>query len=244
VEIGATEYREAASEHLGAAIHCHFQGSYLTCHYLCGLAVECILRAYRWKIDPLWDGRHILPILFKESQLDSHLSADEAETVSASFIIVSVRWSNSHRFTSPSKLAKYLNQIGATRNIRGDKLKANSMEIVSSGRVYRCYWKCPMEKLTEAEVKEALHGWLGPDAVIDISRDRPEGRITGWITHPSFAGVEPTERQSWLWNGQGEQGDLPPWPGLRQTFNQRSSQIGMLFTFSPIEYQNAFDESA
>jgi hypothetical protein len=129
VEIGAAEYRLAAEEHLSGAIQCHLSGDYLTCHYLCGLAVECMLRAYRWAIDSNWDGRHVLPRLYKESGFDELVSEKDAERMAASFSTITSRWSNNHRYTSPSKLAKYLNEIGATRNVKGDKLKRNSGEM-------------------------------------------------------------------------------------------------------------------
>ena len=129
VEIGATEYTLASEEHLSAAIQCHLSGNYHTCHYLCGLAVECMLRAYRWRIDASWDGRHLLPKLYKESHFDALVSEKEHEKMSESFSVVASRWSNTHRFTSPAKLEKYLNEIGATLNVKGDKLKKNSSDM-------------------------------------------------------------------------------------------------------------------
>jgi hypothetical protein len=129
VEIGAAEYRLAAEEHLSGAVKCHLYGDYLTCHYLCGLAVECMLRAYRWTIDASWDGRHVLPRLYKESRFDALVSDKEAGRMAASFTVITSRWSNDHRFASPSKLEKFLNEIGATHNVRGDKLKRNSSEM-------------------------------------------------------------------------------------------------------------------
>jgi hypothetical protein len=129
VEIGATEYRLAAEEHLSAAAQCHLSGDYLTCHYLSGLAVECMLRAYRWRIDGSWDGRHVLPKLYRESRFDALVSKTEYSRMADSFSLITSRWSNGHRFTSPAKLARYLNEIGATHNIKGDKLKRHSSEI-------------------------------------------------------------------------------------------------------------------
>lgn len=43
-----------------------------------------------------------------------------------------------------------------------------------------------MEKLTNDQVQKALREWLGPDAVIEVSRDAPKSRMTGWIMHPAF----------------------------------------------------------
>ena len=101
-----------------------------------------------------------------------------------------------------------------------------------------------MAKLTEDEVKAAVEGWLGPLGQIHMSRGGPGSRITGWIMHPDFKGVMHADRQGWLWNGFGEEGTLKPWKGLRETFKERSSQIGLILTYSPAEYENAFGQSA
>lgn len=129
MEIGATEYRMAAEEHLAAAGHCHLNGNYLTCHYLCGLAVECILRAYRWRRDSAWDGRHVLPRLYKESGFDHFVASGQIDVMATNMTVVTTRWSNSHRYASRAKLLRHLNDVEATVNVRGDKLKKNSAEM-------------------------------------------------------------------------------------------------------------------
>ena len=101
-----------------------------------------------------------------------------------------------------------------------------------------------MEKLKPEAIIKALQALLGPDSAIELSRDDPAGRITGWIMHPGFKGISHHGRQEWLWNGSSEEGDLPKWQGLRNAFGERSAQIGLVLTYSPLEYQNAFDESA
>ncbi|HLK13453.1 MAG TPA: hypothetical protein VKT78_01500 [Fimbriimonadaceae bacterium] len=129
VEIGAAEYRLAAEEHLSAAFKCHIGGDYLTCHYLCGLAVECILRAYRWKIDRSWSGRHVLPRLYAESKFDSLVKVPQEAEMAANLYVITSRWANHHRFTSPGKLLQHLNSVDATVGVKGDKLKRNSFEM-------------------------------------------------------------------------------------------------------------------
>lgn len=101
-----------------------------------------------------------------------------------------------------------------------------------------------MEQLTAEEVRSSIRNWLGDDSIVEVSRDDPGGRITGWIMHPRFTGLSHSDRQAWLWNGSGEAGELTPWKGLKGTFQARSSQIGLILTYSPAEYENAFDESA
>ena len=101
-----------------------------------------------------------------------------------------------------------------------------------------------MEQLTSTEVSAALNDWLGATGIVEVSRDQPNGRITGWIMHPDFTGVSIAERQSWLWNGFGEEGHFKRWSGLRGTFQDRTTQIGLILTYSPAEYEDALDETA
>lgn len=129
VEIGAAEYRAAAEDHLRAAGVCHRDGNYVTCHYLCGLCVECILRAYRWKVNGDWDGRHVLPKLYREAKFDELITSKQIEEMADRFGTITSRWANNHRYTSQTKLQRHLNDIGATINVKGDKLKQNSQEM-------------------------------------------------------------------------------------------------------------------
>ena len=101
-----------------------------------------------------------------------------------------------------------------------------------------------MEKLTNDQVQKALREWLGPDAVIEVSRDAPKSRITGWIMHPAFKNVSHATRQAWLWDGSAQGALNKDWKGLRGVFREKSSQIGLILTYSPPEYQNAFSQSA
>jgi len=126
MEIGAAEYRLAAPEMLEGAILADGAGKYIASHYLSGLAVECTLRAYRWRIDTSWDGRHVLLRLAKAARFYEVVPDTARETFQTHFGEIARRWANDHRYSSASKLEKYLNSIGATVNVKGNKLKENS----------------------------------------------------------------------------------------------------------------------
>lgn len=99
-----------------------------------------------------------------------------------------------------------------------------------------------MERLKIQQVKKALQEWLGKNGSVELEQESSEDRITGWIVHPQFAGVSRAVRQSWLWDGFEQSGELSSWPGLRGTFREQSTQIGLVLTFSPAEYDSAFGE--
>jgi hypothetical protein len=91
-----------------------------------------MLRAYRWKVDSTWDGRHVLPRLYRESGFDGLVKGSELVKMTENFGVITSRWSNAHRYASPAKLEKYLNEIGATINLKGVKLKKNSDDMLEA----------------------------------------------------------------------------------------------------------------
>ena len=101
-----------------------------------------------------------------------------------------------------------------------------------------------MERLTATQVTTALENSLGDGIQTGLARNGPASRVTGWIVYPGFQGVPRVNRQEWLWDGFDEEGTLPRWKGLRGIFGERASQIGMVFTFSPREYEQTFAEAA
>ena len=131
MDIGSAEYLAAAKDSLDAAGKLHREGLYTTAHYLCGLSVECILRAYRWKLQTPWDGRHNIQLLFKESQFDQLIPSKRYKEFDEAFQYVVLSWSNSHRYMSAPRLEKYLNTASMIRNIRGHKIKAHSAQMLS-----------------------------------------------------------------------------------------------------------------
>lgn len=126
MEIGSAEYRVAARQHLQAAYETHAQELYVTSHYLCGLAVECIWRAYRWRRQEPWDGGHVLNSLYKESRFDDVIPDEQVARAAEHINRVITCWSNNHRYTSGAKLLQYLNAVGVTTRVKGDKLRHSS----------------------------------------------------------------------------------------------------------------------
>lgn len=116
------EYRNAAEEHLGGGIACHLSGSYLSAHYLFGHAVECILRAY----GATEDRTHDLRREFASSTYELVLPVGRKEALVGAFEEVALRWRSPDRFEDATSLIRRLNRIGATKNVKGDKLKTHS----------------------------------------------------------------------------------------------------------------------
>jgi HEPN domain-containing protein len=70
MQFRAEEYFRAGTERMRQARLIHSAGeSYALAMYCAGLAVECILRAFRWEKDQSFEGRHDLDNLLRTSRL-------------------------------------------------------------------------------------------------------------------------------------------------------------------------------
>jgi HEPN domain-containing protein len=125
-------YREAAIERMGVLQGLYDNGEYALAVYATGLAVECILRAYRVKVDPEFSSRHDLRELSKESKLLGLLPQSSAERYALCLGVVSIRWSNSHRYRTRDGVLRFLKRIRLDRGIKGDALKENTRRIFNA----------------------------------------------------------------------------------------------------------------
>src|ERR1035438_940747 len=94
----AETYREAAGEMASLARDLHSREQYAVAHYLAGLAVECVLRAYRVRRDPQFDSRHDIIELVKEAKFYDFVPDESQAKVTEAVHTVARRWSNDHRY--------------------------------------------------------------------------------------------------------------------------------------------------
>jgi hypothetical protein len=110
------------------------------CIYLAGVAVECILRAYRMKRHPEFSSRHDLAELLKASGLVDFVPEKRKREVSVALGDVWARWKNEYRYASDQRLLSDLKRRGLTEGIKGDQLKesarivlARALELINVG---------------------------------------------------------------------------------------------------------------
>jgi len=144
----AREYYEASVERMRQAWQLHQAGSsYALAMYCAGLAVECMLRAYRWKKDQTIDSRHDLKELLKTSDLirlneDNMKARGHSEERVRNQIVsfqtnindVVVLWNNLHRFRSESGVKAFLLRVHRVQGVRGDPLKKNSLDLLKAAQ--------------------------------------------------------------------------------------------------------------
>jgi hypothetical protein len=143
------EYYQAGIERMQQAWEIHGSGkSYALAMYCGGLAVECILRVFRWTKDPSFEGRHNLQDLFKASDL-RRIHAERARTkgMSEEEVVRSVGalanamsevdllWHNNLRFASEAGLRAFLRRNGRLQGIKGNALKKNSSDLLRAAEL-------------------------------------------------------------------------------------------------------------
>lgn len=144
-------YFQTATQRIRQAQHLYNEGaSFALAIYVGGVAVECLLRAFKGRRDPTFDEKHNLLRLFAASgmlrvdhqklhakgwsdeQIDAHLRALQA-AVNEVFRL----WANNYRFTSEERLRSHLKQLtGYQRKIKGDYLKEQARKFLNSAQKF------------------------------------------------------------------------------------------------------------
>ena len=112
-------------EHAGALRCLYDNQEFVLTAYVSGLAVECMFRAYRGRIDPEFDSRHDLFELAREAKFADVIPPNLLPKYASDFGVVATRWNNSHRFRSEDALRRMLKHRQFDRRIKGDYLKEN-----------------------------------------------------------------------------------------------------------------------
>jgi len=123
--------------------------SYALAMYVAGVAVECMLRAFKMRKDPAYDEKHDLRRLFRASgmiQVDPRdlisqgLSEKQADQyirdLQASLNEIYSLWSNDFRYASENRLRSRLKSLKLDRGLRGDFLKANARKLLNSAQSF------------------------------------------------------------------------------------------------------------
>lgn len=145
MEFPPEHYFQTALERMRQAQYLHDEGSsFALAIYVGGVAVECMLRAYKGRRDPMFDEKHHLLRLFAASgmlrvnrdklrakgwtdaQIDGHL-----QTLRAAVNEVFRLWSNNYRFASEARLRAHLKQLTGYRRIKGDYLREQSRQFLN-----------------------------------------------------------------------------------------------------------------
>ena len=135
-EFQSTTYKEAAFERLNAASVLHGKGQYIEAHYLAGVAVECMFRAYHSRTGKPFDERHDLSMLVKSSGYLDDIQVNSVRQVLVVLAVVIAQWRNNHRYRTSTQLRKFLKERKLDRingkDIQGDFVKERSRILLAN----------------------------------------------------------------------------------------------------------------
>lgn len=141
IRLTPQSYFEASVEHIKSARILHEDmRQYPLAIYVSGLAVECLLRAFRALKSGVFDERHDLRELSRNSDFIDSIPLKRSREYSRYLGVLVTHWHNTHRFRSEMSMRAMFKRRKLDRGIRGDPLKELSrriydaaMEIVTLG---------------------------------------------------------------------------------------------------------------
>jgi hypothetical protein len=148
MQFRAEQYYQASLERMTQARKVYHDGNAFALAMYCGgLAVESLLRAFRWTHDPTFEGRHDLSDLLKASRLfkfdddymqrrgrsDDQINESRRKLRGAMNEVIAL-WHNNLRFASEASATAYLRQIGRVQGVKGDPLKKNALDLIEAAQ--------------------------------------------------------------------------------------------------------------
>src|SRR5262249_37195890 len=99
--------------------------------YAAGLAVECLLRAFKAKRDAVFDERHDFKRLNHASGIKDLVKGSGPADVNATVAEIASLWSNALRFYSEERVRAFMKKdVALRKGIKGDILKENARRLV------------------------------------------------------------------------------------------------------------------
>jgi hypothetical protein len=150
VDFPPEHYFQTATQRMRQARHLYQEGSsFAVAIYVGGVAVECLLRAFKGRRDPTFDERHDMLRLFvasgmlrvdrsklrakqwTDAQIDEHL-----QTLQVAVNDIVKLWANNYGFASEERLRSHLKQTTGYKKIKGDYLKEQARRFLSSAQKF------------------------------------------------------------------------------------------------------------
>jgi hypothetical protein len=148
MQFTADQYYRASLERMTQAHTLYKEGTAFSLAMYCGgLAVESLLRAFRWTEDTSFEGRHDLFELLRASrllQIDGEYMRRKGSPEDAIYRSgvelhgamneVASLWNNGLRFASEARLKAHLNKLGRLQGVKGDPLKKNALDLLRAAQ--------------------------------------------------------------------------------------------------------------
>ena len=154
MKLTAAEYLQASQDHIEEVRFLYEGRKYALAHYMAGLAVECMFRAYAVGNGTQFEGRHDLSKWFELARFDEVIAPQRSQAVSEAYSTILVQWNSVQRYYSLGFLRAYFRNAHLDRGVRGDVVKELSRRaseaafiVVNEGTVRWTNWNKLSEKL-------------------------------------------------------------------------------------------------
>ncbi len=137
------DYYEAAQQRYAVALQMFddvdYDQRFSMVHILCGLAVECLIRAYLLKVaKDQWDKRHDLYQLASLARFFDLVPKSQKEEFSSRFATINKRWQSSHRYSPARQIEQHLQKVGAEKHIPGNLLENSARTMLNlTGDIFK-----------------------------------------------------------------------------------------------------------
>ena len=166
-------------------------------HYVAGVAVGCVIRAFRARAKAEFDAKHSLRSLVKQSEFYDFMPPGATAQVAASVFEVERRWDNLHRYRDVSSLRRWLVERKLRLGVKGDVVKHSRDAILEAA--LDIVTKGGGTMALRTDVSNILTARF-PGARVEGLRRAPGGtRLGGTIVWDGFAGKTQLGRQDLLW---------------------------------------------
>lgn len=135
MKLTADECYLAALDHVDEAQLLYDGNKYVLAHYVAGLAVECMFRAYAVRNGEPFEARHDLNKCLELARFDDVIAPSRSEAVAASYSVVVTQWNSTQRYFSDGFLKAYFRNAGLNRGIKGDPVKELTRRIVEAASI-------------------------------------------------------------------------------------------------------------
>ena len=147
MKFNAQQFFHAATERIKQATILYRRNDgdcYAIAMYTAGVAVECLLRAFKSLRTDQYDERHDLRQLFSHSHIlqfnEEYLErrglservVESAQDMRAWLDEIYGLWANDYRYASEKRLKSELISMGKISGVRGDVLKANANKLLNA----------------------------------------------------------------------------------------------------------------
>lgn len=134
MNVRSRHYFDAALERQDDASALYEAGRYTAALYVMGVAIECLLHAFRSRSGKPFAARHDLPTLAVESGIYDSVTDRQRGILREEVAVVAARWRNNYRYVSEDRLLAEFKRRRSELGSKDMSVKAQCILTLTTGR--------------------------------------------------------------------------------------------------------------